>query len=76
MHVDAVDVHIPARLVLSDCGVMDNVVHISVGDEVQLHVGSACAVPEGKQIAVPAVPAVSSVPACNQRLGRSNWDVI
>lgn len=49
-------------LVLSDCGVMDNVVHISVGDEVQLHVGSACAVPEGKQIAVP----VSAVP-CNQR---------
>ena len=35
MHVDPVDVHIPARLVLSDCGVMDNVVHISVGDEVQ-----------------------------------------
>ena len=67
MHVDPVDVHIPARLVLSDCGVMDNVVHISVGDEVQLHVGSACAVPEGKQIAVP----VSAVPACNQRLGRS-----
>eukprot|EP00435_Cladocopium_sp_Y103_P033262 s1005_g8.t1 len=48
-----------ASLVLSDCGVMDNVVHISVGDEVQLHVGSACAVPEGKQIVVPK--------ACNQR---------